>query len=403
MKILHTSDWHLGKKLGTFSRLPEQESVLKEICQITEKENINAIIIAGDIFDSFNPGTDAVELFYRTIRDLCNNGQRAIIVIAGNHDSPDRIEAPDPLARIQGIFFAGYPSSVIPVTDNKNGVSVLQSDEGFAEFKHPSWDAPLRLLLTPYANEFRLKSMLHPEDKDQAMRDLLEKKWAKLSEKYLDKKGVNILSAHLFFMKKGDPMPLEPEEGEKPILHPGGVSEIYTSSIPESVQYTALGHLHRFQNTDTNICYCGSPLAYSFSEAMQEKFVNIVTIKPGEEAITTKHPLKEGRKLIRKKCNGIDEAVEWLEANPDVLVELCVRSEQYLTSDDRKRLAAAHDGIIQLIPDVQILGEEQEKQTDIDSSSDRNSLFIKYFRSMTQQEPNKEILDLFTEIIAKEL
>jgi len=107
MKILHTSDWHLGKRLENFSRLDEQIAVLDEICTIADKENIDAVLVAGDLFDTFNPPTEAVELFYRSLKKLSKNGSRPVIAIAGNHDSPDRIESPDPLARECGIIFAG--------------------------------------------------------------------------------------------------------------------------------------------------------------------------------------------------------------------------------------------------------------------------------------------------------
>ena len=98
MIILHTSDWHLGKRLDEFSRIEEQNEVLQEICDIADNENANVIIIAGDLFDTFNPPTEAVELFYKTLKKLSKNGNRAVIALAGNHDSPERIEAPDPLA-----------------------------------------------------------------------------------------------------------------------------------------------------------------------------------------------------------------------------------------------------------------------------------------------------------------
>src|ERR1035437_3612263 len=113
MKILHTSDWHLGKRLESFSRFEEQKAVLSEICEIADREQVNAIIISGDLFDTFNPPVEAMDLFYKTLKRLANNGQRAVIALAGNHDSPDRIEAPEPLARECGILLAGYPNSLI--------------------------------------------------------------------------------------------------------------------------------------------------------------------------------------------------------------------------------------------------------------------------------------------------
>ena len=114
MKILHTADWHLGKRLDDRSRLEEQQVVLQEICEIAEREGADAVLVAGDLFDTFNPPTEAVDLLYSTLKRLTADGHRPVIAIAGNHDSPDRIEAPDPLARACGIIFAGYPTPSYP-------------------------------------------------------------------------------------------------------------------------------------------------------------------------------------------------------------------------------------------------------------------------------------------------
>ncbi len=126
MKLLHTSDWHLGKYLNNFSRHAEQQEVLEEICEIAEREKVNAILIAGDLFDTYNPPTESVELFYRILKRLSANGTRAVIAIAGNHDSPERIEAPDPLARECGIIFAGYPNSLVSTFTLESGLSIYQ-------------------------------------------------------------------------------------------------------------------------------------------------------------------------------------------------------------------------------------------------------------------------------------
>ena len=99
MKILHTADWHLGKKLETIPRIEEQKTVLEEICEIADREAVHAVLVAGDLFDTFNPSSEAEELLYKTLKRLSKNGRRAVIAIAGNHDSPKHIEAPDPLAR----------------------------------------------------------------------------------------------------------------------------------------------------------------------------------------------------------------------------------------------------------------------------------------------------------------
>jgi len=194
MKILHTADWHLGKRLDNVSRFAEQVAVMEEICEIAERENVDAVIVAGDLYDTFNPSTESIELFYKTLKRLANNGKRAVIAIAGNHDSPDRIEAPDPLARECGIIFAGFPNTRITPFSLKNGIEVTSSESGFIEIKLPTIDAPLRLILTPYANEYRIKTFLGMEDSEAELRKVLATKWKELADKYCDNKGVNIYS-----------------------------------------------------------------------------------------------------------------------------------------------------------------------------------------------------------------
>jgi len=217
MKILHTSDWHLGKRLDDFSRLEEQQAVMEEICEIAEREETDVVLVSGDLFDTFNPPTEAIDLLYKTLKRLTANGHRPVIAIAGNHDSPDRIEAPDPLARECGIIFAGYPNSVVMPFILESGLKVLQSDEGFLELQLPGTSVPLRVLFTPYANEYRLKTFLGHEESEDELRNMLQERWQSLADRYCDSRGVNILVTHLFMVKKGDPLPEEPEE-EKPIL-----------------------------------------------------------------------------------------------------------------------------------------------------------------------------------------
>src|SRR5690606_28536878 len=278
MKILHTADWHLGKRLEKFSRLDEQREVLEEIIYIADTNDVDVVLIAGDLFDAYNPPTEAVELFYRTLKRLSNNGQRVVLAIAGNHDSPDRIEAPDPLAKECGILLAGYPHSEISPCELESGVCVLRSEPGFIEIKVPRHTSKLRLLLTPYANEYRLKTFLGLADSEEELRKVLERRWKELADKYCDDMGVNILLTHLFMMKKGEKAPEEPED-EKPILHIGGAQAVYSENIPHQIQYVALGHLHRYQVIDANPCpvvYSSSPLCYSFAEAEQQKYIVLV-------------------------------------------------------------------------------------------------------------------------------
>jgi len=405
MKLLHTSDWHLGKRLEDFPRIEEQQAVLQEICEIAEQEHVDVVLVAGDLFDTFNPPTEAVELLYRTLKRLANNGSRAVIAIAGNHDSPDRIEAPDPLARECGIIFAGYPNSAVPLFELESGLKVLQSTEGFIELKLPGVESPLRLLLTPYANEFRLKTYLGQENSEEELRSVLQQKWQDLATTYCDSSGVNILVNHLYVMKRGGEMPEEPAD-EKPILHLGGAQAIYSENIPTQIQYTAIGHLHRMQRIDSvpcPVCYSGSPLSYSFAEANQKKYVLLVEMEAGKGATIRELELTQGKKLLRKRAEGIDDALLWLTENQDCLVELTMVTDTYLTAQERKQLNGAHNGIVVLIPEVRNSAEfSSGKKKSIDLTKNMEDLFADYFRHTKGQEPNAEVMKLFTEILAED-
>lgn len=403
MKILHSADWHLGKRLEQFSRLEEQSAVLAEICGIADEQDVDAVIIAGDLFDTFNPPTEAVDLFYKTLKKLTNNGKRLVVAIAGNHDSPERIEAPDPLARECGIVFSGFPTTLVPAFELDSGLKIVKSQPGFIEVQLPNSTFPLRLILTPYANEYRMKTFLGVEDAEHELRQVLEEHWNTLATAHCDENGVNILVTHLFMVKNGAAQPEEPEE-EKPINHVGGAQAIYTANVPKQMQYVALGHLHRpFQMDDAPcpVVYSGSPLSYSFSEAEQQKFVNILHAEPGKNIHYEKIPLHSGKRLIRHRAAGSEAALTWLATNPNILVELTLVTESYLTAAERKSILNAHDGIVTIIPEIRNPEKESTSHKSIDLNQQMDDLFRDYFQSKTGQPLNDELLALFQEIKAE--
>lgn len=402
MKILHTADWHLGKRLESYSRLDEQREVLAEICQIADEQQVDLVLIAGDLFDTFNPSIEAVDLFYKTLRKLTNNGKRPVVAIAGNHDSPERIEAPDPLARECGIFFAGFPDTKISNVELDSGIKVKGLENGFVEIQLPQFAYPLRLLLTPYANELRLRTCFD-SDKETELRDLLAAHWKNLAEQYCDTAGVNMLMAHLFFAEQGKPQEKEPED-ERSVLQVGGAQAIYTSCIPAQIQYTALGHLHRYirmGEKEKPVVYSSSPLAYSFAEADQDKFVILIEAEPNKAVKMEKIKLSAGKRLLRKRFDNIETCINWLQENPNTLLELTIVTDEFLTGLERKQIYDAHDGIVTIIPEVRSLKEQESEAAQLDPGGDIRSLFQSYFVSKLGQEPNQELLDLFDEVLAR--
>ena len=403
MRILHTSDWHLGKKLDNFSRIEEQKQVLAEICKIADQEKVDVVIIAGDLFDTYNPGTEAEELFYKTLKKLAKNGSRPVIAIAGNHDSPDRIEVPDPLAKECGIILAGFPNTKIPAFKLDTGIEIINTEPGFLELKLAHLAYSLRLLYTPYANEFRLKTFLDITDTEEELRQILAKHWQKAASKYCDTGGVNILMAHLFMMQKNAPQPEEPDD-EKPILYLGGAQPVFTTNIPAQIQYTALGHLHKKQIvSEKNMAvYSGTPLSYSMSEAEQDKYVIITEIKPGTPAKLKPIKLQNGRKLIRKTFTEVDLACIWLQENQNTIVELTMKTDMFMAAEDIKKIHKVHD-YVKIIPEVKNRHVHDYKTTNIDLTKSMEELFSDYFKhEKNGLAPNKDILNIFKEIYAQE-
>ena len=403
MKILHTADWHLGKRLENFSRHDEQVLVLEEICEITERENPDVVIIAGDLFDVFNPPNESSELLFKTCKRLANNGLRAVVAIAGNHDSPERIEAPEMLARECGIVFSGFPNTHVQPFSLPTGLELTQSDVGFIELKLPNCTYPLRLFLTPYANEFRLKQYLNVENPDENLRQILTEQWYELAQKYADTEGVNIGMAHLFVMKEGGIPPEEPDEERS--INVGGAGAVFTDCFPLQFQYVALGHLHRQQLIDTSPCpivYSGSPLAYSFNEDNQEKYVMLIDAKPKQPVDYQRIKLTKNKKLLRGRFENIDDAVAWLSEYPDDLVEITIVTDTYLNPLITQQLRGAHKGIVHIKPEI--LGENSlNTLKNIDLNKSIDELFWDYFKREKNQEPNEDLKRLFEEVLAVDI
>jgi exonuclease SbcD len=406
LKILHTADWHLGKRLQEYSRIAEQKLVLEEICQIADQEEVDLVLLAGDIFDTFNPSHEAVELLYKTLRRLSKNGTRPVVAISGNHDSSQFVEAPDPLARELGILFYSRYDSIISCGTLDGGMEISQSDSGFVELRLPKFDFPIRILLAPYANEVSLRTYLGEENREEAFRELLGQNWQQLADRYCDENGVNLFMGHFFFVEEGSTTTPDAEpESERPILHVGGTQSLFTQQLPSQIQYAALGHLHRYQTVSKSprpVVYSSSPLAYSFSEADQEKNVVLIQAKPNEPVQYRPIPLKQGRPLYKVSFDNLPDTLAWLETHPSCFVEITFLTDESIDASTRKAILKAHDGIVNLIPQLRHTpGQAQDELRAEDLSRDMESLFRLFYTSEKGQEPNAQLMELFKEVLSK--
>jgi exonuclease SbcD len=395
MKILHTADWHLGKWLGSISRLPEQKEVLEELCSIVEQENPDIVLIAGDIYDQINPPVEAVYLLHQTLMKMSANGKRAIIIIAGNHDSPERIEAIEPLLFQSGIIVAGWPFSAPMCYSIPSGISIISSAQGFVELQLPHCKYPVKVLLGAYANTVRCTPLLSPDNQD--IQGILKKLWNNTHSLYQNKEGFNLFIGHGLFM--GSTIP-EEDEGERSVMV-GGAQAIPLSYIPENIDYAALGHIHKplkFDSASFPILYSGSPLCYSMAEAGQKKHIVMAEfVSPGQSAVLRYIELSKGKSLIKIYANSVQDALQSLSTCQNSYVELNLILSNHITIEEKNKLYDAHDGIVDILLKMDMSNAVLESMPDMTISI--SELFKSFYKEKKGIDPSKEMMQLFNEVL----
>lgn len=401
MKILHTSDWHLGKTLENISRIEEQRQFIDELCGIVEKEQVDMLLIAGDIFDTYNPSSAAEELFYEAIDRLNNKGQRALIIIAGNHDSPDRLCAASPLAYKNGVILLGYPgSNAGDYNTESSHIRIINSGPGWLELKLPGHDYNAVIISMPYPSESRLEEVISAEvssDKlQQAYSDRIAAIMGELSSNFRED-TVNLVISHLF-MREG-----KVSDSERQL---GGALMVDPEAIPGKAHYAALGHLHRPQQVKgcgIPTYYSGSPLAYSFSEVDYCKAVYIIEAKPGSPVDVKEVSLSSGKPLKRWEANGMAEALKWCEEVRDsnAWIDLEILTDSIIGSEEQKQLRELHPGIVNIRPRLRDQAEYSSEYRDRETKR-IDELFREYFRSRMGMEASEELMDLFLSVANQE-
>ncbi|MGC7846977.1 exonuclease SbcCD subunit D [Desulforudis sp. 1088] len=405
MRFLHTSDWHLGRTLEGRSRQDEQEEFSQELCRLADDEKIDAVLVAGDVFDTFNPSSAAEQLFYDTLDQLAAGGRRAVVVIAGNHDSPERLVAASPLARRHGIVLLGLPDDQPPVAPGAglDNVSVLAGGASWLELAVPGCDHTAVILALPYPSEARLGELLQePLDDEAALQQAYSAKirrlFGRLTANYRPD-TVNIAMSHMF-VQGG-----RTSDSERPVFSLGGANTVLPEDLPGGAQYVALGHLHRPQAVSRRaaVCrYAGAPLAYSFSEAGQAKSVAVVDVQPGRPAVVREVPLTGGRPLVRwQAAEGLDQVYRWLDEGRDprawIDLEVTVGGPLSLQEVHELRRACARFVHIRAVyPELQ-----RDRQAESRAGLPVDQLFKRFYARKYGTEPDGQLVALFLEMLGE--
>jgi len=255
VRILHTSDWHIGRSLFDYPLLEEQRFFFQQLYQIIEERQVDAVVVAGDIYDRSAPSAEAVSLLNEVLDHLIHHCKVTVLAIAGNHDSPRRIAYGNTLFQHFHLYMEGLCQKEIKKV-------TLQDQYG-----------PIHFFLLPYFISQEVRALFGNKAIDtstKAFEALMEEnRWN------MDSSQRNVLVAHGFFMKTKCPQAFSLSQSEVAV----GASDLTDISSAADFDYIALGHLHGPQRAGGETCrYSGSPLKYSVSEVQQEKVVLLVDI-----------------------------------------------------------------------------------------------------------------------------
>lgn len=275
MKLMHLSDLHLGKRLNEFSLLEDQAYILHQILQIAQNERPDAVLIAGDLYDKPIPPAEAVALLDDFLARLAKE-KMTVLIISGNHDSPERIAFGSRLVSASGVYLSPvYSGHVEPIT--------LADEHGEVDF-----------FLLPFIKPAHVRRFF-PDDEIASYTDALS---CAVRHLPMCKERRNVLVTHQFVTGASR---CESEE-----ISVGG-SDSVDAAVFADFDYVALGHIHGPQNVGSpHIRYCGTPLKYSFSEAAHHKSVTMIDLGAKGDLSVRCIPLEPLRDMLEIKGKYLD-------------------------------------------------------------------------------------------------
>ena len=382
MRILHTSDWHLGKQMRGLSRQAEFEAVVDEVVSIARDEAVDAFVLAGDVFDTFSPPPEAEKLFYDALGRLLADGIQ-VVVIAGNHDHASRLDALAGVLRRAGIHALGLPR---------------RTEDCLIELESRDGEETANFIALPWIPERHILDFedlaAGPDDVSKEYSERLAVQIGRLAELYLDRRRANVFIGHMLI----DGAVVSDNGGERR-LHVGQNFAVKAQALPQA-HYVALGHVHRHQQISAAApaFYSGSLLQLDFGEAGQEKYVNLVEARPNLPAEVRKVALSAGRSL-RSVSLRLDELAAAVERFGDDYLRVTVELEQPMSS--------LYQRVRELLPNaVEVTPHLPVQEALIDATEQRRGLtpeelFARYYRGRYGSDVAPALLAAFNETYAE--
>lgn len=382
MRILHTSDWHVGRRLGRHDRTPETREVLDEVARIADERAVDLVLVSGDVFDRPVPPIDALSLGLSALLRLAEG--RPVVAVAGNHDSPELFDALAPLLRSQG-----HGVHLVGSIKRPDGGGILGPGE---------LGVPALVACLPFLREGRVVDFMREAgewygayaERIAALTAAFDRALAERARTDL----VPLLVAH--FMVGGVKVDQEAPRGERE-LHMGEAYTATSHAIPPGPQYVALGHIHAPQpvpGAAVPAHYAGSLLALDFGEAGERKRVVLVDVAPGQLATVASVPLESGRPLVR--VTGTWDEIEAKAATlQDAYLDLVVRAP----ATDATLAQRARDAFPYLVKVRAKRADAEPRERLVKGHRSWSDLYAEYYRSEHQEEPPEDLLALWRDVM----
>lgn len=380
MKFLHTSDWHLGAKTNGRDRLDEQKRVLDEIVSIVNYENVDCVIIAGDVFNTASPSAEAEELFFDSIQRLSENGDRFVFVLAGNHDDPTRLSAGLPLSSKHNIALLSSLAKLNEKSFNKNSVvKLIETGKGHIKLKKNEEIVTIAYL--PYPNEVRIAEKV---DSDLSYAEKV-KAWAEIGASAFNDDTFNIFVSHLFMVGS---------KTQSGTVKVGDIMAVPKNFLPKA-DYTALGHIHTPQNLGDDVYYSGA--ITNLTVGQKNLGVTIFETENGKLVSKEHIKLKNIAKYEKVSASSIEDAEEKLADFDDGdIVELEIVQSEPLSASRLKALRKSF-ACVSNVSLVKISnGEVFENKGKRKFLSDEE-LFKEFYKQARGIEPSDDLVKMYIE------
>ncbi len=371
MKILHTSDWHVGRSIRGRSRADEHRAVLGEIIGIATDNAVDLVLVAGDLFDTGAPSPESESIVFRTLLDLAEVAP--VVAVAGNHDNARRFAALEPLLGLGRITI---------------GSGLKRPDEG-GVVDVPGVDC--RVALVPWTSQRGIVKAddlmnLDPDDHGLQYAGRMHRVIGALCES-MSPSTVNVVLGHIMVHGAA-------ETGSERQAHIFGYA-VPPSAFPSTLSYVALGHLHRQQRMPhaAPTWYAGSPLQLDFGEVEDRKGVLLIDAEPGLPAKVSAIPLVAGRRLgvVRGTVAQIEAGIDQTDA--DLL-------KVYVEEPTRAGLATEIRDLSERIVDVVIAASQRSEDTHESQGRlerPEEEVFAEYLASRNVDDP--AVVGLFRELL----